>query len=92
VYTQTDGNVLLGPYFPLKKSDPRCSPSQEITSDECNAICPLKSKQRSHLIKQDTQVQNTTENQTLYYTSNILYWNMDMDVNRQISITCKPME
>jgi len=69
VYTQTDGNVLLGPYFPLKKWDTRCNPSQAITSDERNAICPLESKQRSHLIKQGTQVQNTTENQNLYHTS-----------------------
>jgi hypothetical protein len=65
VYTQTDGNVLLGHYFPLKKWDTRCNPSQAITSDECNAICPLKSKQTFHLIKQGTQVQNTTENQLI---------------------------
>ena len=54
VYTQTNGNVLLDPYFPLKKWDTRGNPSNAITSDECNAICPLQIKQTTHLIKQDT--------------------------------------
>jgi hypothetical protein len=72
----------------------RCNPSQAITSDECNAICPLKGKYRAHLIKQqDTEAHNTINNENFYHTSNnIWYLNMHTDVNRQIYIMCKPME
>lgn len=44
-YVQTEDNMFVGPYFPLKKCGTKCIPNHEITSGGCNATCPQQGQQ-----------------------------------------------